>query len=108
MSVSTATPRQPVCSFDHFVTQWMSTVTSSYGSAVNCAHVHFVASPVSVVITNSHRSVLNFGVGPGGRAGEVGGGFLPGRRVGPLRPPPPAEPGGHETHAAASLRSPAP
>ena len=32
-SVSTETPSQTVSSFDHLVTQWMSTVTSSLGSA---------------------------------------------------------------------------
>jgi hypothetical protein len=39
-SVSTETPRHVVSSFDHFVTQWMSTVTSSVGSAVNSSQVH--------------------------------------------------------------------
>ena len=38
-SVSTETPSQTVSSFDHLVTQWMSTVISSLGSARNSSHV---------------------------------------------------------------------
>ena len=33
------TPSQLVSSFDHFVTQWMSTVGSSVGSCRNSSHV---------------------------------------------------------------------
>src|ERR1700676_1042211 len=39
-SVSTATPLQLVSSFDHLVTQWISTVTVCDGSAVNSFHGH--------------------------------------------------------------------
>ena len=35
--VSRETPRQAVPSFDQLVTQWMSVVTSSAGSARNCS-----------------------------------------------------------------------
>jgi hypothetical protein len=38
-SVWMETPCHGVSSFDHFVTQWMSTVTSSLGNARNSSHV---------------------------------------------------------------------
>jgi hypothetical protein len=36
------TPSQLVPSFDHLVTQWMSFVISSEGSALNSSHVHLL------------------------------------------------------------------
>src|SRR5215510_1357192 len=39
-SVSTETPRQVVSSFDHLVTQWMSTVGVSLGSARSSFQLH--------------------------------------------------------------------
>ena len=44
-SVSTETPFHVVSSFDHLVTQWMSTVTSSLGRARNSSHVQRRARP---------------------------------------------------------------
>src|SRR4030081_3750128 len=60
-SVSRETPRQRVPSLDHWVTQWMSVVMSSAGSAVNCFQSHLVVSPVSVVIVNFQVAVLTGG-----------------------------------------------
>src|SRR5918997_252579 len=40
--VSTETPSQVVPSFDHLVTQWMSVVISSGGSARNSSQVHLL------------------------------------------------------------------
>ena len=51
---SSETPRQVVPSFDQRVTQWMSTVCSSLGSAVNCAQFQLDRSPVSVVTVKVH------------------------------------------------------
>src|SRR5215831_4490707 len=84
-SVSTETPRQIVSSFDHFVTQWMSTVTSSLGSARNSSHVQRLGSSTSPVIDKSHWSSGVCGVGPAERTGKSGVRYWPGgtRSVGP-------------------------
>jgi hypothetical protein len=50
----------------HFVTQWISTVTSSAGSAANSSHVHERASSTAPWIENLHSSGVR-GVGPADR-----------------------------------------
>jgi hypothetical protein len=57
-SVSTETPRQAVPSFDHFVTQWMSTVGVSWGRARNSSHVQVRAASTTPSIVNVHRDAL--------------------------------------------------
>src|SRR3984885_3555357 len=87
-SVSSDTPRQWVPSLDHWVTQWMSVVTSSAGSAVNCFQSHLVDSPASVVIVNVQVAVLTGGVGPACRTGKPCSRYWPGGSLGlsPRRP----------------------
>src|SRR5918995_6338198 len=92
-SVSTETPCQTVSSFDHLVTQWMSTVTSSLGSARNSSHVHRRGSSTSPTIEKSQRSSGVRGVGPADRTGKSLVTYWPGgtRLVGasvrrPLKP----------------------
>src|SRR3712207_9577757 len=71
--VSTDTPRQTVSTFDHFVTQWMSQVTSSLGSARNSSHVQRRGSSSSPTTEKSHRSRGVWGGGAAGRAGKPRG-----------------------------------
>jgi hypothetical protein len=68
--VSTLTPVQDVPSFDHFVTQWMSTVTSSLGSARKSSHVHDTTSSTSPRIVNVQSSSDVRGVGPADSTGK--------------------------------------
>jgi hypothetical protein len=71
--VSIETPVQIVSSFDHFVTQWMSRVMRSVGSAVNCSHVvHDLASSTAPRISKLHCSIEVRGVGPAERTGKSG------------------------------------
>src|ERR1700750_3465330 len=81
-NVCTGTPRHDVFSFDHFVTQWMSTVTSSYGSFMKSSHVQDVLSPFSVVMVNFHRSSGILGVGPADSTGNPSVRYCPGGRSG--------------------------
>src|SRR6202051_2652384 len=92
-SVSSETPCQWVPSLDHWVTQWMSVVMSSAGSAVNCFQSHRVVSPVSVVIVNFQVAVLTGGVGPAWRTGNPRSRYWPGGSLGSsrLRPPKPRD-----------------
>src|ERR671919_1554391 len=69
-SVSTETPCQTVSSFDHLVTQWMSTVTSSLGSARNSFRLQRRGSSTSPTIEKSHCSSGVCGVGPAERTGK--------------------------------------
>ena len=69
-NVSTETPVHDVSSFDHFVTQWMSTVKRSLGSAVNSCHVHDFGSSTSPRISKLHDSIGLCGVGPAERTGK--------------------------------------
>src|ERR1700758_1680359 len=64
------TPRHMVSSLDHLVTQWMSRVTSSAGSARNCSHVQRRGSSISPTIVKLHRSSGVCGVGPADRTGK--------------------------------------
>src|SRR5713226_361754 len=77
-SVSSETPRQDVSSFDHFVTQWMSTVMRSLGSAVNCCHVHDFGSSTSPRISKLHDSIGLCGVGPADSTGKSRVTYWPG------------------------------
>jgi hypothetical protein len=69
-SVSTETPFLLVSSLLHFVMQWMSTVTSSAGSAVNSSHVHEHASSTAPWIENVHSLSGVRDVGPTDRTGK--------------------------------------
>ncbi len=68
-SVSTETPCQAVSSFDHFVTQWMSFVTSSLGSSRNSSHVQLTGSAPPVTV-NVHSASGVCGVGPAESTGK--------------------------------------
>src|SRR5215472_16815473 len=69
-SVSTLTPCHTVSSFDHFVTQWISTVISSLGSARNSSHVQLRGSLTSPLMVKFHRSGGVCGVGPADSTGK--------------------------------------
>src|SRR4051794_19058082 len=64
------TPVQVVPSLDHLVTQWMSTVTVSEGSAVNSSHVHDTGSSTAPLIKKLHSSSGVCGVGPADSTGK--------------------------------------
>src|ERR1700749_2039525 len=64
------TPRHMMSSLDHLVTQRMSRVTSSAGSARNCSHVQRRGSSISPTIVKLHRSSGVCGVGPADRTGK--------------------------------------
>jgi len=66
----TATPRQVVPSFDQWVTQWMSRVTSSAGRVWNCSQVHVRGSSTAPLIVNDHWSSGVWGVGPADSTGK--------------------------------------
>jgi hypothetical protein len=68
--VSTETPVQVVSSLDHFVTQWMSAVTVSRGSAMNSSHGHDTASSAAPLIVKLHSSSGVCGVGPADSTGK--------------------------------------
>src|SRR5919107_4996961 len=98
-SVSTETPVHPVSSFDHFVTQWMSTVNVSCGSARSSSHVQETASSTAPSIVNDHSSSDVRGVGPAERTGKSltvywPGGTREGSTSRRRRPPNPREIGG--------------
>src|SRR6266699_2442704 len=75
---STETPFQVVSSFDHLVTQWMSLVTISDGSAANSLHVQRFGSSISPSIEKVHWSRLTRGVGPADRTGKSFTRYWPG------------------------------
>jgi hypothetical protein len=78
--VSTETPSHSVSNFDHFVTQWMSFVTASDGSARSSSHVQLTGSaPPSIV--NVHSSSRVCGVGPADSNRKVVGHVLAGREA---------------------------
>src|SRR5688572_31785398 len=77
-SVSTETPVQTVSSFDHFVTQWTSTVTVSRGSFRNSSQVHFESPADPPSIEKSHRSSDARGVGPADNTGKSLVSYWPG------------------------------
>ena len=67
-----------VSSFDHLVTQWMSTVTVSEGSARNSSHVHDTGSSTAPRIVKLHSSSGVCGVGPADSTGKSGVTYCPG------------------------------
>src|SRR5207244_1332580 len=69
-SVSSETPRHDVSSFDHFVTQWMSTVIRSLGSSVNCSQVQDLGWSTSPRISKLHESIGWWGVGSADSTGK--------------------------------------
>src|SRR5262249_13522302 len=77
-NVSIRTPCHTVSSFDHLVTQWMSTVTSSAGSARNSSHVQRRGSSTSPLTVKSHRSSAVYGVGPADKTGKSPVTYCPG------------------------------
>ena len=95
-------------SFDHFVTQWMSTVTVSAGSSRNSSHVHDTGSSTSPSIRKLHSSSGVCGVGPAESTGKSVSRYCPGgsaRRVDD-RPPPAQEAArdrGHQLNRVAEL-----
>src|SRR3954471_12001726 len=64
------TPVQVVPSLDHLVTQWMSTVTVSEGSAMNSAHGHDTGSSTAPLTRKLHSSSGVCGVGPADSTGK--------------------------------------
>src|SRR5437762_377343 len=95
-STSTETPFQFVSSFDHFVTQWMSTVKVSAGSSMNSAQLHEIGSSTSPVIEKLHWSSGVCGVGPADSTGKSvvrywPGGIRLGSATGRRRPVNPRE-----------------
>jgi hypothetical protein len=55
-NVSSETPFQTVSSFDHLVTQWMSTVIVSFGNARNSLQVHVTGSSTMPRIVKSQSA----------------------------------------------------
>src|SRR5215212_2421449 len=72
------TPSHLVPSFDHLVTQWMSLVISSEGSARNSSQVHLLGSSISPTMEKSHSSRGVRGVGPAERTGKPSSRYCPG------------------------------
>src|ERR1043166_681947 len=77
-SVSSETPVQTVSSLDHLVTQWMSTVTVSLGSAWNSSHDHETGSSTAPWIVKLHHSSGWCGVGPAESTGKSSVTYWPG------------------------------
>src|SRR5581483_4998530 len=77
-SVSTETPVQTVSSFDHFVTQWMSTVTVSLGRPRNSSQLHDLCSSTAPRIVKLHHSRGWCGVGPAESTGKSSVTYWPG------------------------------
>src|SRR5438552_15021715 len=77
-SRSSETPVQTVSSFDHFVTQWMSTVTVSLGKAWSSSHVHDLGSSTAPWIVKLHHSSGWCGVGPAESTGKSSVTYWPG------------------------------
>jgi hypothetical protein len=72
------TPVHVVSSFDHLVTQWMSTVNVSCGSARNFSHDHRRVSSTAPSISSDHSSSGVRGVGPADSTGKSGVRYCPG------------------------------
>ena len=64
------TPLQTVSSLDHFVTQWMSTVGVSRGSARSSSHDQRADRPLASLTVKSHVASDVRGVGPAERTGK--------------------------------------
>src|SRR5215467_4661793 len=76
--VSTETPSQDVPSFDHRVTQCISTVKVSVGNARNDFQSHLRRTFVPSSITNSQRLSDTCGVGPADKTGKSVVRYCPG------------------------------
>src|SRR5262249_48192560 len=76
--VSRETPSQTVPSFDHRVTQCMSTVMVSAGNSRKDFQFHRRKMSVPSLIVNSHRSRDTCGVGPADRTGKSVVRYCPG------------------------------
>ncbi|CPU63700.1 Uncharacterised protein [Mycobacteroides abscessus] len=92
-SVSSETPRQDVPNFDQRVTQWMSTVGSSWGSARRSAHDQERVAPVSVVTSKRQVAVSTRGVGPAESTGKPVSTYWPGGSATPCGRGRPWKPG---------------
>src|SRR5919201_4981100 len=79
-SVSTDTPSHIVPNLDHFVTQWMSMVGVSRGSAWNSSHDQRTERPLEPRIVKSHVASGVRGVGPAERTGKSRVSYCPGGR----------------------------
>ena len=77
-STSSETPAQRVSSFDHLVTQWMSFVIVSMGSAFSSSHVHEPGSSTAPTIAKLHSSSGTCGVGPAESTGKSSVRYWPG------------------------------
>src|SRR4051795_3921594 len=77
-SVSSEMPRHTESSFDHFVTQWMSLTTSSWGRCVSSDQDHVFSAPPSAVIENDHVDRSARGVGPADSTGKPRSRYWPG------------------------------
>ena len=64
------TPVHVVSSFDHAVTQWMSTVGVSARSASHSSHLQETGSSIAPLIWNVHASSGVCGVDPADRTGK--------------------------------------
>src|ERR1044072_5283772 len=79
-NVSTDTPSQPVPSLDHEVTQWMSTVIDSLGSAWNSSQLQRRGPATAPAVADSHPPTRGGRGGAGRCAAGVGAPFTPPRR----------------------------
>src|SRR5512142_2538333 len=77
-SVSIETPSHLVSNFDHLVTQWMSTVGVSCGSACSSYHDHRFEWPLPSLIVKSHVVSDVRGVGPADNTGKSRVSYCPG------------------------------
>src|SRR4051794_18674315 len=77
-SASTGTPVHVVPSLDHLVTQWMSTVKVSCGSARNSSHVQRAAASTAPSTVKVQSAVLILGVGPADSTGKSSTTYCPG------------------------------
>src|SRR5215212_11946658 len=72
------TPSQTVSSLLHLVTQWISTVTVSLGSAWNSSQVQRRDGCAAPLMAKSHCASGVRGVGPAERTGKSGVRYCPG------------------------------
>src|SRR6185437_14307518 len=79
-SVSSDTPSHLVSNLDHLVTQWMSTVGVSRGSAWNSSHDQRTDVPFEDRMVKSHLASGVRGVGPADRTGKSRVSYWPGGR----------------------------
>src|SRR6476620_5087188 len=77
-SVSTETPVHVVSSFDHLVTQWMSTVVVCDGRLLNSSQVHVTGASTAPRRVNVHSSSGVCGVGPAESTGKSDVTYWPG------------------------------